>query len=87
MIGLAKLPRKIAGILEIRAKPAPNRSFMAQEAEYRAGRLGRKSRAGFKTRYFGTDTNYSCPSELARPANAICIATRGLYPWLAMVCR
>ncbi len=44
MIGLAKLPRKIAGILEIRAKPAPNRSFMAQEAEYRRVPWSEKSR-------------------------------------------
>ena len=34
----------------------PNRSFTAPGAEFRAGRLGRKRCAGFKTRYFGTDT-------------------------------
>ena len=48
--------RKIAGILDIRAKPAPDRSVTAPGAESLTGRLDRKRRTDFKTRYFGTDT-------------------------------
>ena len=63
--------RKIAGILDIRTKPATNRSFTAPGAKFRAGRLGRKRRAGFKTRYFGMDT-IEVPSDGPGPSDESC---------------